>query len=174
MHARALAAPGCSTATAASPALGSVAAAMLRVSGSPFGVAATSDGHWAFVAVAGPRAPAVDVLRLGGSGAPTLVRSIPVPGMPLGETLTPDGKYLLAAGGDGVAVVSVARAESGAGGAVLGTLSAPAGTGGAGGAIEVAASPDGRFAFLTLEDSQRRRCSTSARRCHAASGPRIT
>lgn len=160
--ARALAAPGCSTATAASPALGSVSAAMLPVSGSPFGVAATADGRWAFVAV-GPRAgrPSIDVLRLAASRAPTLVRSIPVPGMPLGVTITPDGKYLLAADNAGVAVLSVARAESGAAGAVLGTLSAAGGSGAAagggppGGAIEVAASPDGRFAFVTLEDSQR-------------------
>jgi DNA-binding beta-propeller fold protein YncE len=159
LPARALAAPGCSTATAASPALGSVSAAMLPVSGSPFGVAATADGRWAFVAVVDPRAgrPSIDVLRLAGSRAPTLVRSIPVPGMPLGVTITPDGKYLLAADNAGMAVLSVARAESGAADAVLGTLSAPSGTGSglSGGAIEVAASPDGRFAFVTLEDSQR-------------------
>lgn len=153
---RALTAPGCSTAAAASPALGSVAAAMLPVSGSPFGVAATADGRWAFVAV-GPRAgsPSIDVLRLAGSRAPTLVRSIPVPGQPLGEAITQDGKYLLAADNDGVVVLSAARAESGAAGAVLGTLSAPGGSGAPGGAIEVTASPDGRFAFVTLEDSQR-------------------
>jgi DNA-binding beta-propeller fold protein YncE len=162
LPARALAAPGCSTATAASPSLGSVSAAMLPVSGSPFGVAATADGRWAFVAVTGPRAvsPSIDVLRLAGSRAPALVRSIPVPGMPLGVTITPDGKYLLAADNAGMAVLSVTRAESGAPGAVLGTLSAPGGTSGGasggptGGAIEVAASPDGRFAFVTLEDSQ--------------------
>jgi DNA-binding beta-propeller fold protein YncE len=149
--------------------LGSVSAAMLPVSGSPFGVAATADGRWAFVAVAGQGAgPSIDVLRLAGSGAPTLVRSIPVAGMPLGVTITPDGKYLLAADNDGMAVLSVTRAESGAPGAVLGMLSAPGGTAGGagggpqggagggpqGGAIEVAASPDGRFAFVTLEDSQ--------------------
>jgi len=162
LPARALAAPGCSTATAASPALGAVSAAMLPVSGSPFGVAATADGRWAFVAVTGPRAgsPSIDVLRLAGSRAPALVRSVPVPGMPLGVTITPDGKYLLAADNAGVAVLSVTRAESGVPGAVLGTLSAPGGTSGGasggpqGGAIEVAASPDGRFAFVTLEDSQ--------------------
>jgi DNA-binding beta-propeller fold protein YncE len=131
LPARALAAPGCSTATAASPALGSVSAAMLPVSGSPFGVAATADGRWAFAAVVGPRAgsPSIDVLRLAASRAPTLVRSIPVPGMPLGVTITPDGKYLLAADNAGVAVLSVARAESGAAGAVLGTLSAAGGSG---------------------------------------------
>lgn len=160
LPARALAAPGCSTATAASPALGSVSAAMLPVSGSPFGVAATADGRWAFVAVTATNAgrPSIDVLRLAGSRAPAPVRSIPVPGMPLGVTITPDGKYLLAADNAGLAVLSVARVESGAPGAVLGTLSAPGGTSGGGpqgGAIEVAASPDGRFAFVTLEDSQR-------------------
>jgi DNA-binding beta-propeller fold protein YncE len=135
LPARALAAPGCSTATAASPALGSVSAAMLPVSGSPFGVAATADGRWAFAAVTGPRAvsPSIDVLRLAGSRAPALVRSIPVPGMPLGVTITPDGKYLLVADNAGMAVLSVTRAESGAPGApgaVLGTLSAPGGTSG--------------------------------------------
>ena len=163
LPARALAAPGCSTATVASPALGSVSAAMLPVSGSPFGVAATADGRWAFVAVVGPRggSASIDVLRLAALRAPTLVRSIPVPGMPLGVTITPDGKYLLAADNAGVAVLSVVRAESGAAGAMLGTLSAPGGSGAAagsgppGGAIEVAASPDGRFAFVTLEDLQR-------------------
>ena len=119
------------TAIAASPALGSVSAAMLPVSGSPFGVAATADGRWAFVAVVGRAgSPSIDVLRLAGPRAPTLVRSIPVPGMPLGVTITPDGKYLLAADNAGVAVLSVARAESGAAGAVLGTLSAPGGSGG--------------------------------------------
>lgn len=47
------------------------AGAMLPVSGSPFGVAATADGRWAFVAVGGPRAgsPSIDVLRLAASRA---------------------------------------------------------------------------------------------------------
>ena len=62
-----------------------------------------------------------------------------MPGMPLGVTITPDGKYLLAADNAGVAVLSVARAESGAAGAVLGTLSAPGGSGAAAGAARRAA-----------------------------------
>jgi DNA-binding beta-propeller fold protein YncE len=81
-----------------------------------------------------------------------------VAGQPLGETITPDGKYLLAADGNGAVVISVARAESGAAGAVLGTLAAPSGTGqGAlsASAIEVATSRDGRYAFVTLEYDQR-------------------
>jgi len=161
------AAPGCATATAASPALTSVSTVMLPVSGRPFGVAATADGRWAFAAVSGPGADSsIDVLRLAGSRGPVLVRSIRVPGPALGEAITGGGKYLLAADTNGAVVISVARAEQGSAGALLGTLSVPAGAPGGGsakpgpfglggGAIEVAASPDGRFAFVTLEDSQR-------------------
>jgi DNA-binding beta-propeller fold protein YncE len=75
---------------------------------------------------------------------------------PAGAAVTPDGKYLLVAEGSGAVVISTARAESGTAGAVLGTLAAPVRAGGPpaalGGAIEVAVSPDGRFAFVTLEN----------------------
>jgi len=147
-----LASPGCTSAGATGGTLTSVATAMLAVPGAPVGVAATPDGHWAFTAISvGAGGPSVEVLRLGGALAPAVVRYIPVPGEPLGEAITPDGKYLLVADAeDGAAVISVARAEAGASGAVLGTLHAPGG----GGAGEVAVSPDGRFAFVTLEDSQ--------------------
>jgi DNA-binding beta-propeller fold protein YncE len=159
---QALASPGCSAATAAGPALGSVHTETLAAGTAPFGVAATPDGRWAFAAVAG----AVDVLRLsagdGSTSAPlaTPVRSVPLPVRPLGATVTPDGRYLLLAAGTGAVVVSVARAEAGTPGSVLGTLALPAGTRGAGpspgpgdtsSAIEVTTSPDGRFAFVTLE-----------------------
>jgi DNA-binding beta-propeller fold protein YncE len=60
-----------------------------------------------------------------------------------------DGGYLLAASNAGAAVLSVARAERGAGDAELGSLSAPRGEGG----IEVAVTPDGHYAFASLEDS---------------------
>jgi DNA-binding beta-propeller fold protein YncE len=158
LPARALAWPACSIATAGSADLGSVRTAMLSTGESPFGVAVTPDARYGFVAVA----TAIDVLRMPktASGRPVLVTSIPVTGEPLGETITPDGKYLLAADGNGAVVISVARAESGAAGAVLGTLAAPGGSGpgqGAlpGSAIEVAASRDGRYAFVTLEYDQR-------------------
>jgi len=147
-----LASPGCTSAGSTGGTLSSVATAMLPVPGAPVGVAATPDGHWAFTAISvGAGGPSVEVLRLGGALAPAEVRYIPVPGQPLGEAITPDGKYLLVADDDdGAAVISVARAEAGASGAVLGSLHAPGG----GGASEVAISPDGRFAFVTLEDSQ--------------------
>jgi DNA-binding beta-propeller fold protein YncE len=48
-------------------------------------------------------------------------------------------------------VISVTRAEQGTAGAVLGTLSTPGPGARDDSAIEVAVSPDGRFAFVTLE-----------------------
>jgi DNA-binding beta-propeller fold protein YncE len=120
---------------------------MTSVPGSPFGVAAAPDGQWAFVAVSG----GIDVLRSGAPLAPTVVRRIPVAGFPAGLTVTPDGRYLLAAVGSGAVVISVACAERGAAGAVLGTLSTPGHGAQDGSAIEVAVSPDGQFAFVTLE-----------------------
>jgi DNA-binding beta-propeller fold protein YncE len=149
---RTLTSPGCASAASTAGTLRSVATAMLPVPGAPFGVAATPDGHWAFTAITvGASSPSVEVLRLGGALAPALVRDIPVSGEPLGEAITPDGKYLLVANGnDGAVVISVARAEAGTASAVLGTLDAPGG----GGAGEIAVSPDGQYAFVTLEQSQ--------------------
>jgi hypothetical protein len=81
---------------------------------SPFGIVVTPDGRWAFAALGS----AVEVYRLGSSLAPVPVRAIRVPatmaGPALGETLTPDARYLLVAMGTGAAVLSVARAEQGA------------------------------------------------------------
>jgi DNA-binding beta-propeller fold protein YncE len=82
---------------------------------------------------------------------PKLVRTIPTPGTSSGVALTPDGNYLLVAdGGSGAIVLDVARAEQGTAGAIVATLSSPGGDG----AVEVAVSADGRFAFVTLEKSQ--------------------
>jgi DNA-binding beta-propeller fold protein YncE len=137
---------------------------MLSTGGSPFGVAVTPDGRYGFAAVlgGGTGGSVIDVLRMAttASGQPVLVRSIPVAGQPLGETITPDGRYLLAADGNGAVVISVARAESGAASAVLGMLAAPSGNGASQGAlsasaIEVATSRDGRYAFVTLEYDRR-------------------
>lgn len=164
LPARALASPACSAATATGRALGPAGTASVRTGGGPFGVAVTPDGRWGFAVSSNDAS--VEVLRLGSgpaAAAPavTEVRSVPLsaakgavnPG-PAGATVTPDGKYLLVASGAGAVVISVARAESGAPGAVLGSLGGHASSGSsplAGGAIEVAVSPDSRFAFVTLE-----------------------
>jgi DNA-binding beta-propeller fold protein YncE len=147
---RSLPSPDCSTETARAPRLHSARTAMVNLPGTPFGVVVTPDGRWAFVTLIN----SVEVLRLGPSLAPVKVRVIPLPAASPaeGETLTADGRYLLAAAGSGAVVISATRAEQGLPGAVLGTLSDPAG---GAGAIEVAASPDGRYAFVTEEASQR-------------------
>jgi hypothetical protein len=132
----------CDTAVAAAPVLGAVSQAAVPVPGSPFSVVATPDGRWSFVTLNS----AVEVLS-NRSPAPVADRQVSVPGTPQGEQLTSDGRYLLVADGSGAVVIDVARAEDGAAGAVLGTLSSPVGQG----AVEVAVSPDDRFAFVTLE-----------------------
>jgi DNA-binding beta-propeller fold protein YncE len=159
LPARALASPGCSGATVTRAALTGVRTGMRSVPGAPFGVAFTPDGRWAFAAVGG----GIEVLRADQSLTPVL--TITVPRAAAGETMTGDGRYLLAADGSGAVVISVARAERGTPGAVLGTLatpaassasaSSPSGPGVIASAIEVAVSPDGRFAFVTLEYSDR-------------------
>ena len=162
---RALASPDCSAATAPGRPLGPGGTTSVAAGRSPFGVAATPDGRWAFATVLGTAgvAASVEVLRLataagtGSAPAVTVVRTVPLPsaaGSPAGAAVTPDGKYLLVADGAGAVVISVARAEAGTAGAVLGSLAAPARAGrpaGPGSAIEVAVSPDSRFAFVTLE-----------------------
>jgi DNA-binding beta-propeller fold protein YncE len=117
---------------------------MIAVGAAPFGVVTTADNRWSFVGTGG------GIMVLSGDGlALRAVRTIATPGAePLGETLTHDGRYLLAAdGGGGAVVVDLARAESGAAGAVLGTLSGLR----ADGAIEVVVSPDDRYAFVSIE-----------------------
>ena len=137
--------PPCTTDVAAAPSL-TVKTSMVSVSGNPFGVAATSDGKYAFVATSSN--PASLLVFTTTTFTPVLVRTISLSGAPTGLTLTPDGKYLLAANGSGAAVINVAAAETGTASPVVGTLSS-AGAG----AIQVAFSNDGNFAFVTLEDS---------------------
>jgi DNA-binding beta-propeller fold protein YncE len=81
-----------------------------------------------------------------------LVRTVALPGglQPYGETLSPDGRHLLAAAGTGAVVIDTATAERGKFPPVLGVLSSMHGAQQAG-AVEVAVSPDGAYAFVSLE-----------------------
>lgn len=151
------AAAGCSTAVARERKLTSVPVRFQSTGGHPFGITVTRDGGWSFVDVPGR---GLGVYANSG-GSPRLVRWVSLPSgarfgsEALGNTVTPDGRYLLIAdAGDGAIVVSVARAESGAADAVLGTLAQPGQQGGPG-AIEVTTSPDGRFAFVSIEYGDR-------------------
>lgn len=148
------------------------------VSPGPSGVAVTAAGNWGFasslpiataapVAVAGPGSspspppPAshgddsgLDVLRLATGHAPVLVHTIGVPGPTIGDALSENGRLLLVTGGAGAVVVSVPVAERGGQHAVLGTLVAP-GNPAADVAAEAAITPDGRYAFVSLQGAGR-------------------
>jgi DNA-binding beta-propeller fold protein YncE len=151
-------APGCSTATQSAAARPASATAMTTLSppSDPFGVAIAADGRWGFAALTnpvGPPAGELAVLKLSSAGRPPLlVATIALPhAATAGAVLSRDGRLLLLAAGRASAIViSVPAAEQGSKRAVIGTLSAPAP---GRGAIEVAVSPDGRYAFLSLEDS---------------------
>lgn len=122
------------------------------VAGAPFGVTTTRDGRFAFVDLANGRVLVYSIAQ----GPPRLVRTIEVPGEAAGASLTRDDRLLLVADGRGAAVISVARAESGAAHPVLGMLSPPSSVSpqqGAG-AIETSSSADGRYVFVSLEYGQ--------------------
>ena len=136
--------PACTTVAAAASQLGKVKVSSVKLGGKPFAAQVTPDGRFSFVTLGHSLA----VLSNGRSLAPSLVHTIAVSGANKGEAITPDGKYLLLASGSGAQVISVANAEQGVG-TVLGTLSSPGGRG----AVEIALSPTGKFAFVTLQSS---------------------
>ncbi len=141
--------PGCTSATEAAPALPPADTAMESVPGTPFGVAVTTNGRWAFVSLGA----SVGVFSIGTARLPALVREAQTPGsVSVGATLSPGDRYLLTAnGGNGASVLSPAMAEDGVTHELLGELLVPRST--VGGAIEVAVTPDGRYAFVSLEDA---------------------
>ncbi len=156
--------PSCTTSTARAPQLSSAGIGMTQAHAevAPFGVTVTPDSQYVFVSTGA----GVLVYRNGTSGlAPAGRVPLAQDSIALGETITPDGRYLLVANSlGGAAVLNTQVAESGAVNAVLGTLgpslSPQPGTavsGGSvvfpGGAIEVAVTPDGRFAFVSLENN---------------------
>ncbi len=139
--------PGCTTATAKAAYLTGVDHATTALGGGPFGVAVTANGQYSFVTTGN----AVAVLRSGSGLVPTMLRTIRVRGAGKGLAITPDGHYLVVADGSGAVVISAAAAETGAARPVAGTLTSPAGSG----AVEVVISADGKFAFVTLQNSKR-------------------
>lgn len=148
-------APGCTPMTQSAPALPASDTAMTAVPAQPFGVAVSSDGRWAFVSLI---SEGIGLFRIGGDGSLTLVRTegsdFSAVGNPaVGNVLSPDDRYLLIAdGGAGAAVLDVRRAEQGGSHAVLGLLTAPVSP--PAGSIEVAVTPDDRYAFVSLEDAE--------------------
>lgn len=146
-HASTGAVSRCTAAVATAATLGAVRTSMLGLPGAPFGVATVSDGAWSFVAL-----PSGIGVVSDSAPAPRLVRTIALPAglQPYGETLTPDGRHLLIAAGTGAVVIDTATAERGTSSPVLGVLSSTHDAQQAG-AVEVSVSPDGAYAFVSLE-----------------------
>jgi len=144
-----LTAPACTatsaTTTARARDLTGVSTGTADTGGNPFAVVVASGGQYSFVTVRN----AVDVLRTGNALHPALERTVPAPGAGLGAVLAPGGRYLVAAAGSGAIVLDVADAEDGKPGAVVGKLTSPHGSG----AVEVFVTRDGRYAFVSLQNS---------------------
>ena len=123
--------------------------AFVSVPPRPFSAVTTVDAKWTFLSLSG--SPSRLALMAGGSFPPRLVHllDLPLAGVQ-GLALTPDGRYLLAAGGSGAAVFDVTRAERGSA-TIDARLVDPTVRSGRGGAIQVVPSLDGRYAFVTLE-----------------------
>jgi DNA-binding beta-propeller fold protein YncE len=91
----------------------------------------------------------IEVLRRDGGGLHSTAL-IPLHSPPAGLALSPDGRVLLAAYDDGVAVLDVARAAAGDPSSVLGTVSTGAGAG-----TSQLAIVDGRYVFTADESADR-------------------
>jgi serine/threonine protein kinase/DNA-binding beta-propeller fold protein YncE len=135
-----LAVPRCTTRAASAGFLPNVPSHLVKTGQKPFDAVVTADGY-AFVSLT----TALDVLRTTGP-EPSVVRVILLSSA-LGEALTHDQKYLLVAGHSGLSVFRVSDLEHGLS-TPLGTLTSPGKH-----AVQVAVSPDDRFAFVTLQFS---------------------
>jgi DNA-binding beta-propeller fold protein YncE len=128
---------------------------MTKLAASPFGV--VSSAGFSFVTVGGYTGlNELWVYRDRGLH-PRLVRklTLPISGA-AGEAVTPDGRFVLVAAGSGLTVVDAAKARRPGARALLGSLQAVRATADTGAldprsAIEVAVTPDGRYAFVSLE-----------------------
>lgn len=132
--------PPCTTKVAKATALTDVPSKFATIGGKPFDAVIT--GGYGFISLS----PGLAIVNMAGS-VPSLIRTIPL-GAAQGEALTRDHKYLLVAGGSGMLVFSVSSLEQG-GSAPVGSLSSPGGKH----AVEVALSPNDKFAFVTLQNS---------------------
>jgi DNA-binding beta-propeller fold protein YncE/tRNA A-37 threonylcarbamoyl transferase component Bud32 len=136
-----LAAPGCTTKTATASTLAGAHGHLAAVGGKPFDTVVTSHGY-GFITLTS----ALGVLQTS-RHVPRLIRTIPLPEA-FGVALTHDQKYLLVAGQSGLTVFRVSDLEHGLS-APLGTLTSPGGRH----AVQVALSPDDKYAFVTLQFS---------------------
>ena len=120
--------------------------------GNPFGIAVSRDGKTAFVTTD----TSLQVFTVGSEGSLTFARSYSLGSATSAARvattviLTPDNKYLLVAADDGIQVLDAAAAERGDSSVLVGTLQVPSIDRG-GRAINVAVTPDGHYAFVSLQ-----------------------
>jgi DNA-binding beta-propeller fold protein YncE len=136
----ALTLPGCTTQVAKAKELTSVGMRMAATGAEPFDVT-VAKGH-ALVSGGG-----LTVLSLA-EPTPAKLWSVPL-SHSQGEALTPDHQHLLVTGGEGLTVFLASQLEGPVAAAPVGTLSSP----GEKHAVEVVVTPDGKFAFVTYQNS---------------------
>jgi DNA-binding beta-propeller fold protein YncE len=127
------------------------AAATVALPGHPFGVACSADANWVFVSILAdqPAGTGIAVLKLE-NGQYELKRVIPLNGDATGIVLTHDGKALVAAEGDSVAVLDTGRMISGLPDPVIATFS----DGAAPGSVYVNVTSDDKVLFVSDEDAE--------------------
>jgi DNA-binding beta-propeller fold protein YncE len=118
--------------------------------GNPFAVKPSADGCWVFASVGG-RNPGIAVLKRGNQRI-DIVRVVPVPSAPAGIVLTHDGKLLIAAANDSVAILDVERMITGAEMRIAGTFSGF--DRGFSGSVYVNVTSDDKLLFVSQEAAQ--------------------
>jgi len=143
---------GCSTSTPRLAARTGIASQNVKLGGTPFAVQESRDGKYTFVTVSN----GIAVLsNTPGGLAPTLLRIIHITGADKGLFVTHDGRYLLAAVGQGAVVIDVAEAEQGGPSPVRGSLVSPALNARGNGAVGVRTTSDDAYAFVTLQNTNK-------------------
>jgi serine/threonine-protein kinase len=139
---RAVALPGCTEKAATAPTVKTLPSHAVDVGRVPFDV--VLDGHHPYGFVSTGKG--ITVLKTA-RPAPSVLGTVPLKGAQ-DEALTPDSKYLVVAAGSGMTVYQTAALEHGPAHSV-GSLTVHGGIH----AVEVALSPDGKFAFVSLQES---------------------
>ena len=121
---------------------------MRKVPGELYAIAVAANG-WSFLSVPSGPTSSIAVMLNGTGLAPKYMWSFPISGKPHGETITPDGRYLLVADHDGAQVIDINKAEHQVQNPIVGSLSSPGGSN----AAQVKVTPDGQYAFVTLYNS---------------------
>jgi DNA-binding beta-propeller fold protein YncE len=132
--------PPCTKKSANARVLSGVPSRLVTIGGQPYD--AVVSGGFGFVTYRSGLA-VMDTTKF----APQVLYRIPLP-TANGEALTPDHKHLVVSSGNGAVVYSVSALKHQLP-AFVGQLSSPGGRYG----VQVALSPDGRFAFVTLQHS---------------------